>query len=287
MRTIVTRALHHLEGVDGVVQAESAERAIELLQSEPVDIVLCDWNLGGMTGIELLEALRAASWDIPFGFITAESNEKFRRRAVESGAAFLLSKPFTEAELARALGEVDASVGDASFYEDDEEAEPCGATEGEPAGVERARQLEEILYKLCDTAIHVVPSKVGPDRHSPRYVATYHDEDDELSAMCVLATSFGLAAAASLTRWSPKVTKEWVGTGIIPPELLEDLSEVANVLAQFVRADGHHVALKSLEGYAPGERFAAIERIDSAPVVEHYDIVVENYWGGLCTVVAL
>ena len=48
-----------------------------------------------MTGIELLEALRADNIDVTFGFITTESTKEMRQKATSAGAQFLISKPFT------------------------------------------------------------------------------------------------------------------------------------------------------------------------------------------------
>ncbi|HVB06562.1 MAG TPA: response regulator [Acidimicrobiales bacterium] len=299
MRLIVRRALHHLEGIDDVLQAESAESAIDTLQNEPVDLVLCDWNLGGMTGIELLEALRNAQWEVPFGFITAERDEKIRRRALESGASFLLSKPFSEAELADEL----VAIGAILPYDPDPDPDPefgpfapppleVAAAEdgrlGEAAeAVVRAAELEALLEKLCSAQVTVAPAHAGPNLHSPRYVGAYHDEAGEVAGLCVFATSFGLAVAASLTRWSASATREWVATGIMPAELLGDLFEVANVLAQFVRRDGKRIIIHHLEGYAPGERFEWIAALDKGQGAEHFEIEVAGYCGGLLSVVAL
>jgi hypothetical protein len=194
----------------------------------------------------------------------------------------LLTKPITENELARALSVLDDRVGD--FSADVPSELSFGV---DPAGKERAELLEELLVKLCDTGVHVRPVQDGPDRRTPRYVACYNDEHGELAAFCIVTASIGLAAAAALTRWPPKLTLEWAGTGVIPEELLEDLFEVANVLAQFVRPDHHRVVLDSLKGYAPGEPFDAIERIKDATAREHYDVDVDGYCGGRCTVVAL
>ena len=293
MRTIVRRALHHLEGVDDVLQAESAEEAIEVLQNELVDLVISDWNLDGMTGIELLEALRSIEWDIRFGFVTAEHDAHIRQRAVDSGAAFFLTKPFSDRELAEALVGCGALAPLPDSYFEDAVATPATAavdkaeTDGPEDGEIRAGELETLLTKLCAIPVHVTPRRSGPDRHSPRYVASYYNEADELSGICVFATSFGLAASASITRWSPRSTLEWVGTGIIPPELVGDLREVANILSRFVRRDGLRVVLGELEGYAPGEGLPANAHLDHHDAAEHFAVEVEGYCGGLVSVVAL
>ena len=59
------------------------------------DLVLSDWNMPQMTGIELLESLNEEGIKVPFGFVTTEATSEMRLRARKAGALFLLAKPFT------------------------------------------------------------------------------------------------------------------------------------------------------------------------------------------------
>jgi len=68
------------------------------------DLVLSDWNMPNMTGIELLEALRAKGINVTFGFITTEATPDMRAKAMGAGAKFLISKPFTPESFQEHLG---------------------------------------------------------------------------------------------------------------------------------------------------------------------------------------
>jgi two-component system, chemotaxis family, chemotaxis protein CheY len=57
-----------------------------------------------MTGIELLEALRASGNTVPFGFVTSEGSPEMRATAEQAGAEFLIAKPFTPEAFEQALG---------------------------------------------------------------------------------------------------------------------------------------------------------------------------------------
>jgi two-component system chemotaxis response regulator CheY len=96
MRMIVTRTLG-LAGFSGysTVEATNGHEALEKLQSEKPDLVLSDWNMPEMKGIELLQKTRESGNDVPFGFITSESSEETKKTATDSGAQFLMTKPFT------------------------------------------------------------------------------------------------------------------------------------------------------------------------------------------------
>ncbi len=108
-RQIVIRTLRQA-GYDGhtVVEAEDGRDALEKVTAEQPDLVLSDWNMPEMTGIECLRALRAAGSQVPFGFVTSEGSEEMRDIASSAGALFLIAKPFTpeafDAALAPVLG---------------------------------------------------------------------------------------------------------------------------------------------------------------------------------------
>ncbi len=107
MRMMVVRTLRQA-GFNGkdVSQAEDGAAALEQIRKNPPDLVLADWNMPNMTGIELLETLRAEDNDVAFGFITTESTREMRQRATDAGAQFLVSKPFTAESLEKALNTV-------------------------------------------------------------------------------------------------------------------------------------------------------------------------------------
>lgn len=96
MRQIVIRTLRQA-GYDGhdLVEAGNGAEALAMVGSESPDLVLSDWNMPEMTGIELLRALRSADHQVPFGFVTSEGTPEMRELASSAGALFLLAKPFT------------------------------------------------------------------------------------------------------------------------------------------------------------------------------------------------
>ena len=107
MRMMVVRTLRQA-GIDkkNVEQAEDGAIALDAIRKKTPDLVLADWNMPNMTGIELLEALRSEEIDVKFGFITTESSTEMRRRATAAGAQFQIAKPFTVESFEKVLSTI-------------------------------------------------------------------------------------------------------------------------------------------------------------------------------------
>ena len=96
MRMIVMQTLQ-LAGFRSLVCAEAGNglEAFEAIKADPPDLVLSDWNMPELSGIELLKKIRASGSDLKFGFVTSESTVEARKAARDAGALFLIAKPFT------------------------------------------------------------------------------------------------------------------------------------------------------------------------------------------------
>lgn len=104
MRLIVLRTLRQsgLPVTDVHEAADGAEALAAAADFAP-DLILSDWNMPNMNGLEFLRALRASGDETTFGFVTSESNPAMREEALSTGAAFLLSKPFDADRLAQVV----------------------------------------------------------------------------------------------------------------------------------------------------------------------------------------
>jgi two-component system, chemotaxis family, chemotaxis protein CheY len=107
MRSIVMRAVRQA-GYESVafVEAPNGVEALKLIRAAPPALVLADWNMPEMSGIELLTTLRAEGNATKFGFVTSESDPAMRDMAFQAGAAFMITKPFTPDAIKAALGPV-------------------------------------------------------------------------------------------------------------------------------------------------------------------------------------
>lgn len=102
MRRIQRNTLEKL-GYTDVTEADDGVQAVKAVAAAPFDLVLMDWNMPNMTGIEFLQNLREKGIAVPFGFVTTEVSPEMRAKAEACGSAFLIGKPFTPTDFVRAL----------------------------------------------------------------------------------------------------------------------------------------------------------------------------------------
>ncbi len=104
MRMIVRRTLRQAGYGDyEIAEAENGRLGYEAANADPPDLVLSDWNMPEMSGIEFLEKLNESGTKVKFGFVTSEGTADMRNRASEAGALFLIAKPFTADTFKQAL----------------------------------------------------------------------------------------------------------------------------------------------------------------------------------------
>ncbi len=84
-----------------VAEAADGDEALLLLEEEAPDLVLLDWMLPGVSGIEICRRIkrRASGRDLPVIMLSARSEEVDRVRGLETGADDYMVKPFSLREL--------------------------------------------------------------------------------------------------------------------------------------------------------------------------------------------
>lgn len=107
MRRIVARTVRQA-GYDGheMIEAGNGREALAMVRAERPDLVLSDWHMPEMDGLELLQALNDDRIAAPFGFIASSCTTEMVDQAAAAGALFLLLKPFTAEDMAQVLGAV-------------------------------------------------------------------------------------------------------------------------------------------------------------------------------------
>lgn len=107
MRRIIINLLRQL-GFTNVVEAQDGQLALDKVKEDKIDLVISDWNMPNMTGLDFLKELRASEKykDLPFIMVTAEGKKENVIAAVQAGVNNYIVKPFNAATLKEKLTKV-------------------------------------------------------------------------------------------------------------------------------------------------------------------------------------
>lgn len=107
MRRILKNILKQI-GFTDITEADDGTSALEALQKSRFDLVISDWNMPKMTGIELLKQIRSNGdlKDIPVLMVTAEAQKQNVIEAVKAGVSNYVVKPFTAEAITEKLEKI-------------------------------------------------------------------------------------------------------------------------------------------------------------------------------------
>ncbi len=107
VRRILRNILKQI-GFTNISEADDGKTALKALQKEKFDLILCDWNMPEMPGIDLLNAVKSddALKDIPFVMVTAEAQKDNIIEAIKTGVNSYIVKPFTADTINKTLKKV-------------------------------------------------------------------------------------------------------------------------------------------------------------------------------------
>ena len=115
MRRIVRNLLGDL-GFSNIAEADDGKSAWPMLAAERFDLVVTDWNMPGMTGIDLLKKIRSepATAKIPVLMVTAEAQRDQIVEAAKAGVNGYIITPFTAATLKEKLEKIFQRLAEAA-----------------------------------------------------------------------------------------------------------------------------------------------------------------------------
>jgi two-component system chemotaxis response regulator CheY len=95
MRRMIKNILKQL-GYTHIEEAENGQAAWTVLETHEIDLVISDWNMPTMTGLELLKAVRGDDRfkDLPFIMVTAEGQQENVIEAAQNKVSQYVVKPF-------------------------------------------------------------------------------------------------------------------------------------------------------------------------------------------------
>ncbi|SFD53629.1 response regulator [Pseudoalteromonas denitrificans] len=188
MQAIVRRGLEKFgyRTLD-IRQASGALEALEIIDSWQPEIVLSDWHMPEVSGLELLQEITTRELPIQTAFVTTVNDEKLIAQAVDCGACFVLSKPFEDAQLHKAILPL---VQGATESERLLNTETDTSSASSDLVLPKLSQLEKVLHRFLSDTISL---KEAPIQHFsiedkiPTVLALFEDvETQKIRALAIL-----------------------------------------------------------------------------------------------------
>lgn len=100
MRKVIISALTAMN-IDSanIFQADDGAQAVKMVQEKEFSIILMDWNMPNMLGIDAVKAIRELGYKTPILMVTTEGERENVVRAIQAGANNYLVKPFNSDDL--------------------------------------------------------------------------------------------------------------------------------------------------------------------------------------------
>ena len=114
MRKIVRNILKQI-GFEDIIEAEDGTAALQLIKNDKVGLVVTDWNMPNMTGLDLLREIRQnpQTSNLPVLMVTAEGLKENVMEAVKAGVSNYVVKPFTAEVLQEKIETIFKKMADA------------------------------------------------------------------------------------------------------------------------------------------------------------------------------
>jgi two-component system chemotaxis response regulator CheY len=110
MRKVLIGALGRA-GIEEVLQAGDGKEAVDAVQGDDVDLVLMDWNMPNMLGIDAVREIRSQGKTMPIIMVTTEAEKSRVVEALKAGASNYIIKPFEPTTIVAKINEVMSRQG--------------------------------------------------------------------------------------------------------------------------------------------------------------------------------
>ena len=107
MRRILKNVLNQI-GLMNIIEADDGTTALDIINKNKIDLIVSDWNMPKMSGLDLLKTVRSNedTKNMPFLMVTAASQKDDVLEAVQAGVSNYIVKPFTADTVKEKLGKM-------------------------------------------------------------------------------------------------------------------------------------------------------------------------------------
>lgn len=293
MQVIVRRGLEQC-GYDDLEfkQASDGAEALTIIREWEPFLVLSDWHMPEMTGIELLQALQREMLPINVGLVTTETSESRLRLAREAGAKFVVNKPFDIETLHRAVLPIiqGASEGEEALNEEQNSDQELD-NELDRISLPSASALSKILNVFTPNDILV--EQIAPQVYDPRWIPCFlglfsDSSQDKICAVAILDLNATCVLGGSFDASPEALVHKAISDEVVPKNILDNCEKMLRVVSATLhdKVNKDDLHLRSVN-FVP-KPFAKLETLFQRPETERVDfeIAVIGYGHGNITIVS-
>ena len=188
MQTIIRRSLEKAGYKDNDFKmAADGVIALDVIRDWEPDLVITDWHMPNMTGLELLQEMKQQMLDFKVGLITTETDPKLVVQAKEAGALFVLHKPFELKEFQRTiLPIVQGSIEGETLLTNYDSSEDTTNYELQLPTIPALRKILD-GFTIKDVNMEAVKAKEIDYSKLPYLMALFSDHSqDVIKAICIM-----------------------------------------------------------------------------------------------------
>ncbi|WP_076590258.1 response regulator [Vibrio ostreicida] len=206
-----------------IKKTDSAEQALEKVQEWQPEIVLTDWHMPGMTGLTLIQEIKKLGLGVKIGMITTVDDQIQVKQAKESGASFVLSKPFDDKELHRKLLPLVQGAEESQLALDE-----ITDVQKELA-LPKLSQLEKLLKReISDRLVlNNIRQQTFDDSKIPCLLAVYEDGETQRSRAVALLDIYAICVfSSSNSAISTQQLQQAIHSKLVSKDILDACQKV-------------------------------------------------------------
>ncbi|MAZ87641.1 MAG: hypothetical protein CL693_08345 [Cellvibrionaceae bacterium] len=208
--------------------ASSAEEALKQVKQWQPDLILSDWHMPEMTGLDLVRALSREQIDTKVGFVTTETSETRIQEAREAGVQFIVNKPFDVTTLVSAVSPVIDQIRAAQTKQlptlnvESGELKGQSGDRGDALSLPSVEVLEEAINRIGSREVFMEPmDKINFTNASlPGLLVVLADRSsNQIRAVAILDLSAASLLGGSFINMNEEKVQQAISRGLIQSEI--------------------------------------------------------------------
>ena len=291
MQSIVKRTLQKAgyRSLD-IKLANDGVEALEIIKVWTPDMVLSDWHMPNMSGLELLAAIARQMLDVKVGFVTTEASESRIQEAKAAGALFVINKPFSDEEL---LNAVTSTLQASAAPHNNDEVVPA-ELETNNLDIQLKLPSSETFARIANIGARheVLVEDIEPikleDKLMPCVLGLYDDEHGKTRAIIVMDLRAACILGAVMCGALPQEARQAIAQQSIGKNLLDGCKLMLTNAGSMVSDSKTQRALSLRSINTIPTSFPKLESIYQRQEVDRsdFEIAVVGYGQGLMTIIA-